>query len=308
MSGSALRAGWRQLALRMCGVALGAALPGLLFSGSSVAAEEPLVSGPTVFSSMANDVSPPLRTLGTTQPPLASDVGYDRRRILLGPIENFEGIANQENLGGSSNHPPDANGAAGPLHYVQWVQHSLAVYDKRGTRQLGPMPGNRIWSGFGGLCETQNRGDPVVRYDQLANRWVLTQFAAEGTTSKLPPHRQCFAVSTGPDPLGEYYRYAFEIPGGFNDYVKLAVWPDAYYMTDERYEEGIGRIGSGAFAFDRAAMLAGHPATFVYFQLGLPLFGLLPSDLDGPTPPPRARRVSSSRSTTTAVTLRSALR
>jgi hypothetical protein len=238
-----------------------------------------------VFSSIANDVSPPLRSLGATETPLASDVGMTGGGSLLGPIENFEGIANEENHEGSSSHPPDANGAAGPLHYVQWVNHSLAVYDKRGVRVLGPMPGNSVWSGFGGLCETENRGDPIVRYDQLANRWVLTQFAAEGTT-KDPPHRQCFAVSTGPDPLGAYYRYEFDIPGGFNDYVKLAVWPDAYYMTDERYKEGTGHIGSGAFAFDRAAMLAGHPATFVYFQLGLPLFGLLPSDLDGPTPAP----------------------
>ena len=271
------------------GLALGAALPVLLFSSDSRAVNEPLVSGPMVLTSTTNDVSPALRTLETVNEPPASDVGATGGGSLIGPVESFEGIANQENDGGSVQTPPDPNGAAGPLNYVQWVNRSLAVYDKRGARQLGPIPGKLIWSGFGDLCEEQNRGDPVVRYDQLADRWILTQLAFPGPQSGLAaPHYQCFAVSTGPDPLGTYYRYAFDIPGGFNDYVKVAIWPDAYYMTDDRYEAGVGPLGAGAFALDRSAMLAGRPATLIYFQLGLPLAGILPSDLDGPTPAPAA--------------------
>ena len=30
-------------------------------------------------------------------------------------------------------------------------------------------------SGFGGACQTGGSGDPVVLYDQLADRWIITQ-------------------------------------------------------------------------------------------------------------------------------------
>jgi hypothetical protein len=263
----------------------------LLFAATASPADpQAVVAGPIVFSSQSNDVSAPLREFGSPTATPASAVGTTGGGILLGPVESFEGIANRENPadedGGIPEEPPDTNGAVGPSDYVQWVNSSIAVYDKHGTRLLGPLPGNMIWNDFGGLCETENRGDPTVRYDQLADRWVLTQFAWKATfDNPTPPFLQCFAVSKTPDPTGPYYRYAFTIPDDvFNDYVKLAVWPDAYYLTEHRYQ--MGPVGAGAFAFDRNAMLAGLPATAVYFQLGPGLFGILPSDLDGPTPPP----------------------
>ena len=275
---------------------LGLLLYASLSVSSSRAGTKPLVTGPIVLHSAANDVSPPLRTLGTIRPPLASPVGMTGGGTLLGPVESFEGIANEENAGGAQTSPPDANGAVGPHDYVQWVNYSLAVYDKFGMRELGPIPGSHVWSGFGGPCETLNTGDPVVRYDQRAGRWVLSQLGSDEDGS--PPYAECFAVSTGPDPLGTYYRYQFDLPDccGFNDYVKVAVWQNAYYMTDDRYGDGVtlcngtplsgGSLGSGAFAFDRAAMLAGRPATGVEFDLDQSLFGILPSDLDGITDVP----------------------
>ena len=269
-------------------LALPVALAVLVTSAASPhAATPPLVSAPIVLAAASSDVSSPLRDLEPPpRPPLSPSVGATGGGSLLGPVESFEGVANDENQDGEASEPPDTNGAVGPRDYVQWVNGSLAIYDKRGARLLGPMLGNRIWSGFGGLCETQNQGDPIVRYDQLADRWVLTQFAWKSSFGNpAPPYFQCFAVSTSSDPTGTYYRYAFEVPDGIdNDYAKLAVWPSAYFMTDNRYAGGLA--GAGAFAFDRAAMLAGRPARAVYFQLGKELFGILPSDLDGAAPPP----------------------
>jgi len=279
------------------GLGLLALLLGAAFSdGVSRAVSTPLVADPVVLHSRVNDVSQPLRTLSATAtPPLASTVRTTGGGTLLGPVESFEGIANQENLGGSKKRPPDAEGAVGPHDYVQWVNYSLAVYDKHGSREFGPVPGNVVWSGFGGPCQRLNVGDPVVRYDKQAGRWLLSQLGSAEDQS--PPYAECFAVSTGPDPLGTY-RYEFDIPdcSGFNDYVKVAVWPDAYYMTDNRYGDGVtpcsgkplstGPLGSGVFAFDRAAMLAGRPAAGVYFELGLPLLQIMPSDLDGTTTAP----------------------
>src|SRR5579872_3048707 len=77
-------------------------------------------------------------------------------------------------------NPSDNSLAAGPDNVVQIVNSRLAVftkkgarYDKSGTVLYGPVPTNIIFSGFGGSCEARNNGDAVVRYDQLAGRWLI---------------------------------------------------------------------------------------------------------------------------------------
>lgn len=186
--------------------------------------------------------------------------------------------------------PPDTNGDVGRNHYVQWVNLVLAVYNKSGTLVLGPLAGNSLWAGFGGLCETTNEGDPIVLYDALADRWVLSQFAFATGLSGNPtaPFVQCIAVSTTGDPTGSYYRYAFTMPDGhFNDYPKLGVWHDAYYMTDVQFIPPAFTFGgTGAFAFKRDAMLNGEPASGVYFNLSTAFGPMLPTDHDGLRPPP----------------------
>jgi hypothetical protein len=196
---------------------------------------------------------------------------------------NFDGIAT------SGIFPPDTNGDVGPNHYVQMVNVRLNIYDKTGDSQLPgnlPININSLWSGFGGLCQTTNRGDPIVLYDPLANRWLISQFAFAVNASGNPitPFEECIAISQGPNPVtGGWFLYDFNIhPTKFNDYPKLGVWPDAYYMTAN--QAGAGG-NTGAWAFDRTQMLAGLPATFQYVDLTTEGF-LLPSDLDGATPPP----------------------
>ena len=106
--------------------------------------------------------------------------------------------------------PPDTTGDLGPNHYVQWVNLRYAVYTltRDANNQITgfnlvpgfPKNGNTLFQGFGGRCESDNDGDPIVQYDQFADRWILTQFAVSGT-----PYTQCVAVSTSPDPTGAYY-------------------------------------------------------------------------------------------------------
>src|SRR5437763_16767662 len=83
-----------------------------------------------------------------------------------------------------------------------------------------------IWSGFGGVCETGGSGDPVVLYDHMANRWLISQFAGTSTITD-----ECVAISTTSDATGSYYRYGFHLGSNFFDYPHLGVWPDAYYMS-----------------------------------------------------------------------------
>jgi hypothetical protein len=177
--------------------------------------------------------------------------------------------------------PPDTNGAVGSTQYVQWVNTSFAVFNKTtGAPIYGPAAGNTLWSGFGGKCQSNNDGDIIAQYDKLAHRWVMTQFAVSGGGGSL----QCVAISQTDDATGAWFRYAFAY-NQFNDYPKLGVWPDAYYITYNMFQGNVFQ-GPRACALDRAKMLAGLAATQVCFQFVNSVDGLLPSDLDGTTPPP----------------------
>ncbi len=192
----------------------------------------------------------------------------------------FEGLGNSSLGYFVHAAPPDTNGAVGLTQYVQWVNTSFAVFDKsNGALIAGPISGNALWSGFGGTCETFNDGDPIVLYDKLANRWILTQFVV-----RTQPFMQCVAVSTTADATGTYNRYSFTY-SNFDDYPKMGVWPDAYYITFNMFS-GNTFVGADACAYDRNAMLNGTAATQICFQQGSNVGGLLPSDVDGTTLPP----------------------
>jgi hypothetical protein len=210
------------------------------------------------------------------------------------PLFSFEGNSAAHNTAffGGTVAPPDTNGAVGPNHYVQYVNLLVGVYDKT-THALigGRFALSSFFAPLGGICAATNDGDPVVLYDKLSNRWILSQFGF--TALNAPPYHMCIGISKTPDPTGPYYAYDFQLPGSeFPDYPKLGSWPDAYYMTTNQFFMGGGFDGGGAFAFDRAKMLVGDPtAGGIYFNLNLAshpegIFGMLPSDFDGLTPPP----------------------
>src|SRR6266540_4120658 len=199
-----------------------------------------------------------------------------------GPIISFDG---NSNLCGCS--PPDPNGAVGPNHVVTMSNLHFQIFNKLGTSLFGPAANNTLWSGFGGDCQTDNSGDPVVIYDQLADRWMLTQFTASG-----PTYFECVALSQTNDPLGSYYRWAISTGSNFPDYPKASMWPDAYYFSTREFLNGNTFVGVGAYALDRPQALIGNPNPTMVGFLAPPTpayvvgDGLLPSDLDGFTLPP----------------------
>jgi len=195
---------------------------------------------------------------------------------------NFEGLA----ANGSA--PPDSDGKVGPNHFIEWINSNFAIYDKAGTILYGPAAGNTLFTSLGGVCAAFNDGDPVVQYDNLADRWVLNQFVV-GAPAPAFSH-QCVAVSKTGDPLGAYYLYDFPTSAtNFIDYPKWTTWIDAYYMSAHMFNAaGTAFMGPMLFSFDRANMLAGLPAAFqsVNLDVTLNVFGQLVADLDGLTPPP----------------------
>jgi hypothetical protein len=219
---------------------------------------------------------------------------------------SFDGLQNQNNatLLNTSARPPDSEGDVGPNHYVEWINLVMRVYDKAGNPVTNAVAGNALFSGLPNtsLCNTQNNGDPLVVYDQLANRWVLSQFAFNGvnatTGAPQPPYEQCVAVSTTNDPTGTYCLYDFNVSNtAFNDYGKIGVWPDGYYFTFGMFAGGAAYSGPGAMVVERPQMIqAGCPAAkSAFYQItSSPLTNAsvpegLPSDVDGPNPPPPGR-------------------
>jgi hypothetical protein len=273
----------------------------------SVFAQSTAQTGPTTIRrDVHHDVSPPLSEMLKYAPPpsLVRKEVEPLKRIPLPPglshiqedpvvqtstiplptppiSQSFEGLGNGQYGFSVTGAPPDTEGTVGATQYVQWVNTSFAIFNKStGALISGPTAGNTLWSGFGGGCQTNNDGDPIVLYDKLAQRWIFSQFSVSTT-----PYLQCIAVSTTSDATGTYNRYSFQYTD-FDDYPKMSVWPDAYYETFNMFAGGTTFSGADACAYNRAAMMAGTTATQVCFQQGTSVGGLLPSDVDGTTAPP----------------------
>lgn len=259
--------------------------------------------------------------------------------------ESFEGPQGKARL----RNPSDNSIAVGPDNVVVTVNSRMAIFTKKGSKYdttgkvlYGPVNTNNVFKGFGGQCEASNNGDAVVRYDQLANRWLIVMplfrrgpvrpdqpqewkasdrvylspagvkgqpgpaailyqppkpdAAAEaaeqermrnrrretGEAGPQGPYSVCYAISTGPDPLGSYYRYEFLRPL-FPDYPRPAIWRDGYYVATS---SGDAVIQKQACVVDRERMLKGEPATEQCFIIDDVNF-LNAADIDGKQMPPR---------------------
>jgi len=272
-------------------------------------------------------------------------------------VESFDGLGAALFAASPPRNPSDNSLAVGPDHIIQTVNSQLVVFTKKGKRfdttgkvLYGPIATNTAFAGLGGVCEARPNGDAVVRYDQLAGRWLLVmpifrrvgvrpgsdggqtgvrpgsdrgekspvvQPAAPGelaqpgqaaqpgaaapfgpppplpspaTRGQGPPapappptgrYAICYAVSTTSDPLGPYYRYAFERPL-FPDYPRPAVWPDGYYTPTSTGDDVIQKH---VCVVDRVSMLKGLPATEQCVVIDGVNF-LNTADVDGPDAPP----------------------
>jgi hypothetical protein len=199
-------------------------------------------------------------------------------KSVKGPIVNLDGTGNVNGV-----YPPDTDGDVGPDHYVQMINLSFAIYDKTGNKLYGPVANSTLWSNFPGPWQGTNDGDPILVYDDMADRWVASQFAVWTSNNKF---YELIAVSETGDPLGSWYRYAFEFDD-FPDYPKLAVWHDGYYATFHMFSSDLTQfLGTAFVAFEREKMLTGDPdAQMVYYGEYGSLFGYQPADADGDAPP-----------------------
>ena len=190
------------------------------------------------------------------------------------PATNKALTQSWDGIGYTSVNPPDPTVDVGPNHVVQMVNGGsgsyIQVYSKTGT----PIGSQVYFDNFMGM--PGGAGDPIVLYDERADRWLLSEFSSAGNNMHV-------AISTTPDPSGTYYTYTFNSPGGFPDYPKYSIWEDEYVIT--------ANVGfPDVYALDRTSLLAGTAATAQMFNMAN--FGTIgfqagtPVSLNGTTPPP----------------------
>ncbi|MEZ5082648.1 MAG: PKD domain-containing protein [Bacteroidales bacterium] len=185
------------------------------------------------------------------------------------PLVNFAGQS-------SPYYPPDCNGDVGPNHFFQTVNTTYAIYSKTGTQLVAPTAMNTLFSGVTG--SGYNDGDPIILYDEHADRWMAAEFSISGSNDYM-----LIAVSTTGDPTGTWYRWSFDVDD-MPDYMKFGVQRDGYYMSTNTYN-GL----NNAYVFQRDVMLAGGSSPQM---VGFPnpwrppgFHCIQPIDCDGGFPP-----------------------
>ncbi|HEY6121857.1 MAG TPA: hypothetical protein VIV66_18005, partial [Pyrinomonadaceae bacterium] len=236
-------------------------------------------SGDPAHLSIANFRDPTL--IPTKSSPISVDA-------VTNPIQNFDGpdMDTIAALFGGRFAPPDTNAAVGPNHVVITTNSVVQVFNKTGAALT---PAVRISALLIGIANAaDDDGDPIVLYDPLADRWLISQFNLRVTANSTHEH---IAISKTSDPAGAYYAYDFLLtPNRPADYPHLGVWGDGYYMSTNDFSLPVFSNpfqGAGLYAFERNKMLVGDPtARIIGFNTNNQHGGMLPSNLQGLTPPP----------------------
>jgi hypothetical protein len=249
-------------------------------------------------------------------PPPAPEIasaGVAVEQTVQGSRPAIEPSASFDGLGEGFTAPDDAAGrgrggrggidislAVGRDHVFEILGGNMAVFSKKGKKYgvtgkliYGAVPNNTVFAGFGVRCGVSNNSDAVVRYDQLADRWlIVVPVFTRPPDNPKSPFAMCYAVSATPDPLGPYYRYEFQRPL-FPDYPRPAIWPDGYYNPTSTSDDLLPEVITQKHdcIADRNQMLKGLPATEQCVIIDGAVF-LLNADVDGKRlPPPGAPNI-----------------
>lgn len=199
--------------------------------------------------------------------PVIQDYFGERKKRITTLIQNYQGHGN------TGVSPADPTLCVGPNHVIQMINGSsgarLTIYDKLGNTIVAAQYMDAI-TGVPGL------GDPVALYDQLADRFVLTEFSSSG-------NKLVIMVSQTANPTGSWYIYQFTAPE-FPDYPKYGIWNNAFICTSNESNNKV-------YAFDRPTMIVGGvTATMIAFTIpfspSLSFQAAAPVNISGTIQPP----------------------
>jgi hypothetical protein len=214
------------------------------------------------------------------------------------PSRNFAGLSRNASCSGTrcgAGIPPDTNGDVGLNYYIQSVNSSFAIYNKSGTR-LAAFTEDALWAGSGkAQCDGNSYGDPVVLYDPMADRWILTDMAFSVSGGRpVAPYYICIAVSKSSNPVsGGWYLYAVRTDTGrsgqppvgtMDDYPRFGIWTDCLYFSANGFNSAGSYVGGMFGSFSRIDMYAGRALTgsLGFLSGNNDYFTMIPSNLSAP--------------------------
>ncbi|MGY3792254.1 proprotein convertase P-domain-containing protein [Aquimarina sp. 433] len=139
-----------------------------------------------------------------------------------------------------NSQPTDPSLAVGPDHVIAVFNTGYRIFGKDGNALTGDLSSDNIFTAANVCC------DLTVSYDNAADRWVMSILFFNGNVE--------VAVSQGPDPINDAWSvYSF---ANIEDYQKVSVWSDGYYMT-ANVNSATAATADAVFTLERDAMLAG---------------------------------------------------
>ena len=174
------------------------------------------------------------------------------------PLISFESAS-------SGSNPTDPTGAIGPNHFISAWNSAFSIYDRNGNQLVAPLSLANIFPG-------EDLGDPIVLYDNFANRFIITQFSDT-------PNGILMAICKGPNPITDgWYTYRFNTTT-FPDYPKYSIWSDGYYITANK-DQSSAATSNVVFVVERSKMLTGQTTAQM---IGFPLTGIVTSGFYSPS-------------------------
>jgi uncharacterized membrane protein len=212
---------------------------------------------------------------------------YSPSQLTVGNV--FSGI------GFTAKIPPDENlsvginttGANPQTQIVLTVNTSYTVYSTSGSGIKGGYLSSSFFGGLtNSLCSTTDGGDPIVLFDKLDGRWIISQLAYDST---FTDNHLCLAISQTSDATGAYDAYDFSFGSNLPDYPKLAVWPDGIYFSANIYNSNgavLQFTGGQACSFPRSNVANPPPSGHITFSCSpandAGIYNILPADLENP--------------------------
>lgn len=173
--------------------------------------------------------------------------------------------------------PPDANGAIGPQHFVEFINGTVAMYTKADGANVLRESDIDFWANAGvSLASDQGLSDPRVIYDPVSQRWFASQIDFDSTTAgnggdvTLEANDFLIAFSTTSDPTADQGWHGFRFRsdpthGDFADFPTLGVDSNAVYLSGNMFKGTNNNFGPNLVSFPKGDLLNSNFTTRTYF-------------------------------------------
>lgn len=154
--------------------------------------------------------------------------------------------------------PPDCNGAAGPGHYVEWINGRFSVYSKTNGTRVKTMTDLTFWSQASVTIPSGwDVTDPRLVYDPTVQRWFASMVDFDPTFT-INYNHFLLAVSASADPTGTWRGVSFLTDTNavnFGDFPTLGLDSQGVYLSGDMFPPVGNPVGSSLVSIPKANLL-----------------------------------------------------